>query len=606
MPVPTYTPPPITDVPSLWQPCGDYDAHLNTFPATGGSGLSGAVAEGDLWYISVGGTLGTTAVNVGDVIIAKEDAPGQTASKWNILNTGLGAAAARIPSADISAALAGTSGTAPSGTNKFVDNADTRNTDARTPTSHGADKHSQTLVETGDSRLSDARTPTAHGHTESEVTFDTTSGHDHNGVNSKSVVAGSSVDISSIPPQGRLWVPPAYIQPTGDAAIQLNAANDLVLFGWTQEVDCAYTSLSIYVTAVGTQGDIQINMYEADSTGVPTGAAMLTTTLDCGASADVWVRKTFDAVQCYRNKRYCIVFGGTAGDDFSLSCRRWNVAVGSMFPDGTWTKQDLGAGTWSDSTQNSKPALLNVILNSTAHHCPQLVYGRYNGKYLPCYDGASAWELVEIPVAGAWLGCEALTVNTGYNLYAYDNTGLTLDAGVNTTAPVLQDGVEVKSGATARRMIGGIYAIERQTGYQAPIDVMDWRGMWNKNNRVPKRFSKLCPYAAATSATCSGWTRINTDDYLCKVYSPEAGILSLGWSVIGNASYPSIGIAQDTYTEPRIDCAGVAYSSTYFHGMFELSAGLHQFWPLANTNTHCWLESGGLTARVSLEGEVTL
>lgn len=36
-------------------------------------------------------------------------------------------------------------------------------TNARTPTSHGADKHSQALVETGDSRLSDARTPTSHG-----------------------------------------------------------------------------------------------------------------------------------------------------------------------------------------------------------------------------------------------------------------------------------------------------------------------------------------------------------------------------------------------------------------------------------------------------------
>lgn len=37
---------------------------------------------------------------------------------------------------DQAAALAGTSGTAPSGTNKLVDNADTRNTNARTPSAH--------------------------------------------------------------------------------------------------------------------------------------------------------------------------------------------------------------------------------------------------------------------------------------------------------------------------------------------------------------------------------------------------------------------------------------------------------------------------------------
>jgi hypothetical protein len=72
-------------------------------------------------------------------------------------------AATPHPTANEKAALAGTSGTAPSVTNKIVDNADTRMTNSRTPTTHGADKHSQTLVETSDSRLSDARTPLSHG-----------------------------------------------------------------------------------------------------------------------------------------------------------------------------------------------------------------------------------------------------------------------------------------------------------------------------------------------------------------------------------------------------------------------------------------------------------
>lgn len=42
---------------------------------------------------------------------------------------------------DILAALAGTSGTAPSANNKFVDNADTRLTNARTPIMHGDERH---------------------------------------------------------------------------------------------------------------------------------------------------------------------------------------------------------------------------------------------------------------------------------------------------------------------------------------------------------------------------------------------------------------------------------------------------------------------------------
>jgi hypothetical protein len=72
-------------------------------------------------------------------------------------------------STDTKAALAGTSGT-PQATNKFVTNADPRNSDPRTPTAHShvegdttglvADLAARVL--STDSRLSDARTPTAH------------------------------------------------------------------------------------------------------------------------------------------------------------------------------------------------------------------------------------------------------------------------------------------------------------------------------------------------------------------------------------------------------------------------------------------------------------
>lgn len=36
---------------------GSYNASANTFPASGGSGTAGAILKGDLWYISVAGTL---------------------------------------------------------------------------------------------------------------------------------------------------------------------------------------------------------------------------------------------------------------------------------------------------------------------------------------------------------------------------------------------------------------------------------------------------------------------------------------------------------------------------------------------------------------------
>ena len=68
---------------------GGYDASGNTYPVAGGSGTAGAVLKGDMWIISVAGTLGGEAVQVGDSIIANVDTPAQTASNWNHLNANI-------------------------------------------------------------------------------------------------------------------------------------------------------------------------------------------------------------------------------------------------------------------------------------------------------------------------------------------------------------------------------------------------------------------------------------------------------------------------------------------------------------------------------------
>lgn len=68
---------------------GGYDASTNLFPSTGGSGVAGAIKAGDVWVITVAGTLGGTAVSVGDTIIALVDTPGQTSSNWSINANGV-------------------------------------------------------------------------------------------------------------------------------------------------------------------------------------------------------------------------------------------------------------------------------------------------------------------------------------------------------------------------------------------------------------------------------------------------------------------------------------------------------------------------------------
>jgi hypothetical protein len=69
---------------------GSYDASTNLFPATGGSGLVGAILQGDFYICSVAGTLGGTAVTPGDLIIALVDTPAQTAANWDLISNELG------------------------------------------------------------------------------------------------------------------------------------------------------------------------------------------------------------------------------------------------------------------------------------------------------------------------------------------------------------------------------------------------------------------------------------------------------------------------------------------------------------------------------------
>lgn len=69
---------------------GNWNPADGLFPNIGGSGTGGAVLKGDLWTISVAGTLGGVAVTAGDVVRALVDSPGQTASNWSITENNLG------------------------------------------------------------------------------------------------------------------------------------------------------------------------------------------------------------------------------------------------------------------------------------------------------------------------------------------------------------------------------------------------------------------------------------------------------------------------------------------------------------------------------------
>jgi len=90
---------------------GNYNASVNTFPASGGSGTAGAVLKGDLWTVSVAGTLGGHAVTAGDLVRALVDSPGQTDSNWAITENNIGYVAENASNKDTDSTFAANSDT---------------------------------------------------------------------------------------------------------------------------------------------------------------------------------------------------------------------------------------------------------------------------------------------------------------------------------------------------------------------------------------------------------------------------------------------------------------------------------------------------------------
>lgn len=76
-------------VAASYRPAGDWNASGGTFPTTG-TGTGGAVRAGDVYKVSIAGTMGGQGYDVGDTFYAVVDYPGQTTSNWGRfeVNTG--------------------------------------------------------------------------------------------------------------------------------------------------------------------------------------------------------------------------------------------------------------------------------------------------------------------------------------------------------------------------------------------------------------------------------------------------------------------------------------------------------------------------------------
>jgi len=75
----------------MWNDCGSFNASVNTYPTTGGTGTSGAIVRGDIWTIGTVATAGPLNGDaIGTTVRALANAPGQTAANWAVAEVGLG------------------------------------------------------------------------------------------------------------------------------------------------------------------------------------------------------------------------------------------------------------------------------------------------------------------------------------------------------------------------------------------------------------------------------------------------------------------------------------------------------------------------------------
>lgn len=99
-------------VAGLYDDRGNFSAAGGAYPSSGGSGTAGAILKGDVWTISVGGTLPTgQVVEPGDLVRALQDTPGNTQANWAITQNNIGYVPENVTNKSTDATMAANSAT---------------------------------------------------------------------------------------------------------------------------------------------------------------------------------------------------------------------------------------------------------------------------------------------------------------------------------------------------------------------------------------------------------------------------------------------------------------------------------------------------------------
>lgn len=186
-----------------------------------------------------------------------------------------------------------------------------------------------------------------------------------------------------------------------------------------------------------------------------------------------------------------------------------------------------------------------------------LYFTPFRGNRLRLYNGSNWTERALTEISASLSG---LTANTNYDVFVYDNSGtLTLDLTAWTndttraTALTTQDGVYVKSGATARRYLGTI----RITGTTGQCeDSVTHRYVWNYYNRQ-RRPMVVTESTSHTYNTASwrAWNNVQSAaDVECVVGVVEDSLAITSFAILtrsaSNLGEPVIGVGLNSTASP--------------------------------------------------------
>lgn len=258
-----------------------------------------------------------------------------------------------------------------------------------------------------------------------------------------------------------------------------------------------------------------------------------------------------------------ILVGARSGNTFSALTRHAEGSSAASHADGAAVTHIITAGAiyaiapysiagGRITTETSVP-----VSSSDRTAQSTLYWTPYNGAQIGLYDGTN-WIIYACPEVS--LALSGLTTATNYDVFLYGSgTSCVLELSAawttdtsRSSAIALQDGVDVKSSAHTRRLVGTI----RTTGTTTTEDSCAKRFVWNRNNPVLRSCTTRDPTSSWTQTVDGAWHPMNSGSAVWKfewVQGVSTQIAVMTTIVNGQAGINGgwlVGIGFDSTTTP--------------------------------------------------------